>query len=101
MTGTYVTDIRHFLDESLELADMPAEAANLAGFLVLIVDNATHSCSPVFKDTGIRCRTTGCTESILAMLDFDTEDIVWRCPACGHHGLIRNWQGTRWDNTEP
>ena len=60
MTETYVTDIRHYLDESLELADMPREAMSLASFLVLIVDNATESNSPVFEETGIRCRKHGC-----------------------------------------
>ena len=100
MTGTYVTDIRHYLDESLELADMPPEARSLASFLVLIIDNATENYSPVFNDTGIRCRTHGCIASILAMLDFDTEDIVWQCPTCGHDGLIRNWQNTKWDKRE-
>jgi len=100
MSGIYVTDLRHFLDELLEPAEMPLEARNLAGFLALIVDNVTESCSPVFRDTGIRCRSSGCMGSINAMLDFGTEDILWECPRCGHNGLIRNWQNTKWDNTE-
>ena len=101
MTGTYITDIRHFLDDSCELANMPPEARSLASFLVLIVDNATESCSGFFQDTQIRCRSQGCHGTILAMLDFKTEEILWQCPLCGHHGLISNWQNTKWDRTEP
>ena len=41
MPGTYVTDLRHYLDDDGELADMPAEAKQLASFLVLIVDAVT------------------------------------------------------------
>ena len=68
----------------------PPEARSLASFLVLIIDNATEGCSEVSRDTEIRCRAEGCKGSVLARLDLETGEIVWECPVCGHHGLIRN-----------
>lgn len=26
------------------------------------------------------------------------EEIIWSCPSCGENGVIRNWQGTKWDH---
>jgi hypothetical protein len=25
------------------------------------------------------------------------DEISWSCPDCGHNGVIRNWQGTKWN----
>jgi hypothetical protein len=97
MPGTYVTDLRHYLDDDGELADMPAEAKQMASFLVLIVDAVTPEAPPIFVETELRCRTTKCTGEILARLDPATEEIQWHCTLCDHHGVIRNWQGTKWD----
>ena len=96
---TYVTDIRHFLNENGELTEMPKEARRLASFLVLLIDAAT-SVPPVRDhDTRIRCRTDACTGSIRSSLAAKDGEIVWYCPRRGHNGLIRNWQGTKWDQT--
>jgi hypothetical protein len=63
MTGTYITDITHYLDEAGNLVkDMPSEAKQLASFLVLIVDAITLDCSEVFLDTEIPCRMKGYLE---------------------------------------
>lgn len=56
MAGTYVTDLRQFLDEAGELAAMPPEAKKLASFLVLIIDSATETPSVTPQDTRVRCR---------------------------------------------
>ena len=100
MAGTYVTDLRHFLDDHGELAEMPAEAKQLASFLVLIVDAITQNATANFVETELRCRTTKCTGEILARLDLANEEILWQCPLCGHHGVIRHWKGTKWDRLE-
>ena len=98
MTGTYVTNITHYLDESGDIADIASpEAKQLACFLVLIIDATSQNCSVVFDDTEIRCRSEGCSASILSRFEPETEDIIWHCPICGHNGMIRNWQNTKWD----
>jgi hypothetical protein len=32
-------------------------------------------------------------------LDSDTDQIRWRCPACGNMGAVTGWQGEFWDMT--
>lgn len=97
MPGTYVTDLRHYLDDHGELADMPAEAKQMASFLVLIVDAITPRAPANFVESELRCRTKQCTGMILARLDPASEEILWQCPLCGHHGIIHHWQNTKWD----
>lgn len=99
MTKTYVTDITHYLDETGELAEMPKPARRLASFLVLLIDAATQAFPACNYDTRIRCRIRACTGSIQASVSSEGGEIVWHCPKCGHNGVIRNWQGTKWDQT--
>ena len=99
MSGTYVTDITHYLDEAGELAEMPGPARKLASFLVLLVDEATQAMPADDHDTGIRCRKKACTGSIRISLGSMQDEISWQCPVCGHHGVIRNWQDTKWNQS--
>lgn len=95
--GTYVTDIRHYLDESGEIARMPGPARKLASFLALLIEAATGTASEHYHDSGIRCRTRACRGTILTRVPPNQSEITWHCPACGHHGVIRNWQATKWN----
>lgn len=97
MCETYVTDITHYLNEKGELTNMPTPAKQLASFLVLIIDSTTSVGSTNYDEAGIRCRAEGCSGSILSRLAEDGEEIHWHCPICGHNGVIRNWQNTKWD----
>ena len=98
MNGTYVTDITHYLDDEGELpAELPGPARKLASFLVLVIDAVTQDVPARYYDTRIRCREDGCTGSIRASLISINDEISWSCPDCGHHGIIRNWQGTKWN----
>jgi hypothetical protein len=95
--GTYVTDITHFLDASGELASMPAPARKLASFLTLVIEAATGAPSAKDHDSRIRCRAKACNGSIRTSLPPNQDEITWHCPSCGHHGVIRNWQETKWN----
>jgi hypothetical protein len=100
MKQTYITDITHYLDETGELAKMPGPARKLASFLVLLID-ATSQAGPVRNfDTNIRCRMDACGGSVRTFLTSLDEEISWHCPDCGHNGVIRNWQGTKWNQAE-
>ena len=69
MSGTYVTDITHFLDDVGELVgEMPSPSRKLASFLVLLIDAVTQTVPARDHDTRIRCRTEACTGSIQASL---------------------------------
>ena len=97
MPRTYVTDLQHFLDDQGDLAEMPNQAKQMAAFLVLIIDAITPEAPEDFVESGVRCRARKCTGEILARLDPGDEVITWHCPACGQNGVVRNWQGTKWD----
>ena len=98
MTGTLVADIKHYLDDDGELAaELPSPARKLASFLVLVVDAVTKDVPAADHDTRIRCFEEGCTGSISASLASIEDDITWSCPTCGHNGVIRNWNDTKWN----
>jgi hypothetical protein len=95
--GAIVADIHHFLDEHGEMAPMPTPARSLASFLTLVIDEATSAFPAEFHDTGIRCRTKECNGTIKINLTSTTDEISWCCTVCEHHGVIRNWQDTKWN----
>ena len=98
MSGAYVTNITHFLDEAGDLrTGMPDPARKLASFLVLVIDAVSQNIAADDEPTGIRCRKPHCTGTIRASLTLPEHQIAWHCPHCGHHGFITNWQGTKWD----
>jgi hypothetical protein len=95
--GTFVTDITHYLDESGEMAKLPAPARKLASFLTLLIESATSATSAREHNSRIRCRAEGCRGTILTIHSGNQGEIDWRCDACGHNGVIRNWQNTKWN----
>lgn len=95
--GTYVTDITHYLDTGGEMARMPAPARKLASFLTLVIEAATGAPSAKDHDSRIRCRAKACKGSIRTSLAPSHDKITWYCPSCGHHGVITNWQETKWN----
>jgi hypothetical protein len=98
MTGTYYTDITHYLDmDGNIVSEMPGPAKKLASFLALIIDATSALDDENFHDIGIRCRKRKCEGTILSRKDIETECLIWHCHLCGHNGVISNWQGTRWN----
>ena len=95
--GAYVTDITHYLDETGELLTLPGPARKLASFLTLVIEAATGIASTDEHDSGIRCRAKGCRGTIRTGLPPTRGEILWICSVCGHHGVIRNWQNTKWN----
>ena len=96
-SGTYVTDITHYLDETGEVMQKPGPARKLASFLTLVIDAATGAPSAGEHDSGIRCRTKDCRGSIRTFLPPSRDEISWHCPVCRHNGVIRNWHDTKWN----
>ncbi len=93
----YVTDITHYLDETGELAQLPGPARRLASFLTLLIEAATGAPSAGEHDSGIRCMAKTCRGTIRTSLPPGQDEIYWRCPACGHNGVIRSWNNTKWN----
>ncbi|MGB2612986.1 MAG: hypothetical protein WBC80_28770 [Isosphaeraceae bacterium] len=93
----YVTDITHYLDETGELAQLPGPARRLASFLTLLIEAATGAPSAGEHDSGIRCMVKACRGTIRTSLPPGQDEIYWRCQACGHNGVIRSWNNTKWN----
>lgn len=102
--STYVTDLRHFLDEDGLLPEnLSGPAENLAFHIGAIVSWMTR-CPPQRAElTNVRCRRSPgrrrCTGQIVAALKDDRRTIIWECPLCGDNGLITGWEGSYFDCT--
>lgn len=95
----YISDLKHFLNEEGNIhTEIPSEAREFAGFLALIVDITTEKPNTKFETTTLRCTKKGCNGLILSALTPNFEEIHWHCLDCNSHGIICNWQGTKWDN---
>ena len=104
MPNTWITDLRHYLDETVNFPpDLPPEAFNLASHLGKIVEAITaRKQIGIAIATGISCRRRPehkkCSGKIAGLLDQkDGNRIKWSCPACGENGVISGWQETMWD----
>jgi hypothetical protein len=100
MPDTWVTDIRHFLDESGNLAQESEVSLRFAEFQVAIIALISHP-EPVPEQLRVACRRRPdrkpCQGHIEGHIDPDLKVIAWWCPVCGDNGFISNWQDTLWD----
>ena len=99
---TWVTDLRHFIDEETDdWGDLPGPALNLAIALGSIVAWVTDHLPAGELHTNFPCwRSPGrkrCRGDILAERPAGSSDIVWHCWLCGNNGVIHGWEGTLWD----
>lgn len=103
MSGTFVTDMTHFLTEDGAIAPVSGSAKRIAEFLASLVVDASSPVTSKSATTRVCCRRRPgrkrCTGTISTDLDPDTDAIIWFCPVCGDNGIIRNWQGTLWDRS--
>lgn len=103
MGDTWITDIRHFLDENNELILEPGIARRLAEYQGAIIEAVTaRPPDKVDFVTGIRCRRRPrrkrCEGNIIAGYEeSDPSTIGWFCPFCDDNGYISGWQETQWD----
>jgi hypothetical protein len=93
----------HYLDAEGRPVDMPAPARNLANHLGAIVVALTSLPPGQLRQTSVRCRRRParrpCVGQIGAIIEVDSGQISWECPACGDNGIIHHWEGTPWDRT--
>ncbi len=95
----YITNIKHLLDASSRMdEDMPAEARDMIGFLIQVIDYTTRTFPQTLTSTNVKCFTRGCDGIIKSAVRIDNDEIHWFCPVCEEEGLINNWQGTEWDH---
>lgn len=96
VANTYVTDLRHFLDDTADLADLPGPVLNLAMTLTSIVAWATDHKPEDVLPTNVWCwRRPGrkrCGGELIADLQPGSSELFWHCPLYGVNGVIRGWE---------
>jgi len=99
MGNAWIADLRHFVNEDGNLANMPNRALTLAEYCGHIVKGVTTRQKDALA-TGVRCRRRPgrrkCPGEIIAFID-EQEAISWSCPVCEDNGVISGWKGTIWD----
>ncbi len=108
MGDTWITDMRHYLNDFGELAcDIPTPALKLALFQGAMIAWMTGTRCPrdQASRTNVNCRRSPkrrpCLGEIVASIDARSEAIFWECPLCGDNGQISGWEGTSWDRRPP
>ena len=99
---TWVVDLRHYIIDDDEGADLPDAVFAVASFMFAIVEWVTAvGAGPEGTLTNVPCRRRPnrrrCRGPILAHIVPSDEAIVWTCASCGENGVIRHWQHTLWD----
>lgn len=101
MGDTWIIDMRHYLDASGRIPDLPGAAMRLAQYFGSIVESVTSCFPDGTPSRKVRCRRRPgrrrCEGEIQAIIDAPTQEVRWACPLCRDNGVIHNWQGTPWD----
>lgn len=103
MPNTWVTDIRHFLNESGSIASESGPARKLAEHFAEIIAELSAELAGIDGYEKVCCRRRPgrrpCIGVIASWIDPETDDICWQCSTCGDNGYIKNWEDTMWDLT--
>lgn len=101
MGNTWITDMRHYLDEAGSLGDMPSRVVSLALYFGSIVAWMTSHSDDTVQPTNVICRRRPgrrpCMGELFASFRDDPFGIDWSCPFCGDNGFIYGWEETMWD----
>ncbi len=99
-----ITNIRHFLDESGNVPDLPFETQELFNFLSAIIETATIAYGLPITLAEVHCRNMThpkpCDGEIEVWVDSESNNIGWECLECAEEGVITHWEGTRWDKRD-
>ncbi len=105
MGDTWITDLRHFLDDGDLPRHLPTPAVNLVLHLGAIVAWVTSHDTMGVQFTNVPCRRSPgrrrCTTEIAARFEESGTAILWWCQTCGDNGRICGWAGTAWDRSFP
>lgn len=103
MSDTWSVDLRHYLDEYGEMADLPGPVRGIAQFHASIVSWTSAFPDARNKQTNVFCRRqpnhARCPGQIQSGIEFEGEAIHWFCPVCFDNGETRGWKGTLWDRS--
>jgi hypothetical protein len=98
MPGSWITDLRHFLDEAgLPVAGPPGRHA---AYWCQLVEAATVRPDGAWDGSAVHCRRlhrrVRCTGYVRVRRSDATETVEWKCATCGDRGVISGWAETAW-----
>jgi hypothetical protein len=99
-----ITNIKHFLDEDGEVANLTLEAQELFSFLIDVVESATIDYARPVALAETKCRSVVdgkiCQGEIEVWVYAEDNHIGWECLECGEEGVVTQWEGTPWDRRD-
>jgi hypothetical protein len=80
---------KYLLDaEGITLKPLPKQAREISAFFSLVIDETMEKLSDTFASTGIRCFKRGCEGIISSKMNFERNEIHWKCSKCVNNGTI-------------
>jgi len=67
---------------------IPKQAREISAFFLLVIDETMKHLPNIFTSTGIRCFKKGCIGDIFSEIDFEKNEIHWKCSKCRNSGTI-------------
>jgi Flp pilus assembly protein TadD len=101
----YITDANHMPSLLTPNTNLPPMFVRFTEYLGDIITIASRSSSAGWKASKVKCRRRPGRRPCSGPINVRTgcenpPEIQWECASCGEHGVIRNWQGCEWDNSE-
>jgi diadenosine tetraphosphate (Ap4A) HIT family hydrolase len=67
---------------------IPKQAREISAFFSLVIDETMEQLPSTYASTGIRCFKKRCTGIISSEIDFEKNEIHWKCSKCRNNGSI-------------
>jgi len=67
---------------------IPKEAREISAFFSLVIDETMEKLLTTLTSTGIRCFRKRCTGIISSEVNFENNEIHWKCSKCRNQGTI-------------
>ena len=96
-------DLRTFLDEEGNVAELTEQAKTVFKFLTKIVSSVSKNIEQQCIDVDLKCNTRAAALSCEGSIEGECISIgiiEWHCDTCEASGTISQWQGSLWDNQE-
>ncbi|HCU22425.1 MAG TPA: hypothetical protein DF698_05980 [Candidatus Atribacteria bacterium] len=85
----YISNMTHSLDEQENNPkQIPKAAREISAFFSLVIDETLEKLPNTFASTDIRCFRKRCAGIILSEIDFEKNEIRWKCSKCRNNGTI-------------
>ncbi len=99
MPGSWITDLRHFLDDAgLPVGGPPGRRA---AYWCQLIEAATVRPGGAWGGSAVRCRRSPrrvrCRGYVRVRRSDATETVEWECATCGDRCVISGWAETAWD----